>query len=166
MMKRSLAAGSAMLFVALFVAGVSAQGHPGPGGFGAPGPGGPGPDLPLAQLDLTENQRNSVRDVMERYRAELASVGERLRTARDRERAAIETVPVNEGLVRSAADVVAAAHSDMAVLQARIRGDVFVVLTPEQQAKAGEIAAEREAGRQQRAETMRGRREHRRDRQR
>ena len=155
----------AVVYVAVLAAGLSAQGgRPGRGGPG--GPGGPGGvSLPLQQLDVTEDQRTRVRDVMERYQPELQGVGERLRAAMDAQRTAIETVPTDEGLVRSASDVAAFVQSDMAVLRARIHGEVFAVLTPEQQAKAGEIAAQREARMEQRAERRQNRRQQRRNRQ-
>ena len=102
---------------------------------------------------------------MKRYQSELQRVGERLRAAMDAQRTAIETVPTNEGLVRSASDVAATVQSDMAVLRARIHGEVFAALTAEQQAKAGEIVAQREARMEQRAEQMQNRRQRRRNRQ-
>ena len=146
----------AVVYVAVLAAGVSSQGgRPGRGGPGGPG----GISLPLQQLDVTEDQRTRVRDVMERYQPELQGVGERLRAAMDAQRTAIETVPTDEGLVRSASDVAAFVQSDMAVLRARIHGEVFAVLTPEQQAKAGEIAAQREARMEQRAERRQNRRQ-------
>ena len=155
-------AGAVVVFVAVLIAGLSAQGgRPGRGGPGGPG----GVSLPLRQLDLTEDQRTRVRDVMERYQSELQGVGERLRAAMDAQRTAIETVPTNEGLVRSASDVAATVQSDMAVLRARIHGEVFAALTAEQQAKAGEIAAQREARMEQRAEQRQNRRQQRRNRQ-
>ena len=155
-------AGAVVVFVAVLIAGLSAQGgRPGRGGPGGPG----GVSLPLQQLDLTEDQRTRVRDVMKRYQSELQRVGERLRAAMDAQRTAIETVPTNEGLVRSASDVAATVQSDMAVLRARIHGEVFAALTAEQQAKAGEIVAQREARMEQRAEQMQNRRQRRRNRQ-
>ena len=163
-------AGAVAVFVAVLAAGLSAQGgrpgRGGPGGHRPGGPGGPGGvSLPLQQLDLTEDQRTRVRDVMERYQPELQGVGERLRAAMDAQRTAIEMVPTDEGLVRSASDVAAPVQSDMAVLRARIHGEVFAVLTPEQQAKAGEVAAQREARMEQRAAQMQNRRQQRRNRQ-
>jgi protein CpxP len=155
-------AGAVAVFVAVIAAGLSAQGgRPGRGGPGGPG----GVSLPLQQLDLTEDQRTRVRDVMERYQPELQGVGERLRAAMDAQRTAIEMVPTDEGLVRSASDVAAPVQSDMAVLRAHIHGEVFAVLTPEQQAKAGEVAAQREARMEQRAAQMQNRRQQRRNRQ-
>ena len=155
-------AGAVAVFAAVLTAGLSAQGgRPGRGGPGGPG----GVSLPLQQLDLTEDQRTRVRDVMKRYQSELQRVGERLRAAMDAQRTAIETVPTNEGLVRSASDVAATVQSDMAVLRARIHGEVFAALTAEQQAKAGEIVAQREARMEQRAEQMQNRRQRRRNRQ-
>lgn len=172
-----LAAGSALLVVVL-AAGVAAQGRPGgpmgpggrmgPGGpMGLGGPGGPGQGrgpmasgLPLGQLGLSEDQQSRVQEIMARHRGDLQPLGERLRVAAEAQRKAIETVPVNEGLVRSTSDVVAAAQADMAVLQATIHSDVFAVLTPEQQKKAARIAAERDAKMKQFQQGRKGRLEH------
>ncbi len=128
-------------------AGVFAQGGPGgrrgpggPGGFG----GGRGVGLPLAQLELTDAQKTQLKDVMQRHRADLQAAMKQLGTAHDAQRKAIETTPLNEGLVRSTSDAVGAAQTELAVLQARIHSDVFALLTPEQQAKAKQLSAERE----------------------
>jgi len=172
-----VAAGAAVLVMAL-AAGVAAQGgrpggrmHPGgPMGQGGPGgPGGPGrgpmaSGLPLGQLGLTEDQQSRVKEIMERHRPDLQSLGEKVGVASEAQRKAIETVPVNEGLVRAASDVVAAAQADMAVLQATIHSDVFAVLTPDQQKKAAQIAAERSAKLKQFQQGMKGRMEQRQER--
>jgi protein CpxP len=93
----------------------------------------------LAELDLTDAQRQQVRDVMQRHREEMQEVGRRLRAAYDAQRNAIETMPLNEALVRSTSQELAAAQTDMAILQARMHSEVFSLLTPEQQAKAKEL---------------------------
>lgn len=113
--------------------------------------------LPLGQLGLTEDQQARVKDVMERYRPEMKDLGDRLAKATDAQRKAVETVPVNEGLVRSTSDLVGTAMSDMAVLQARIHSDLFGILTPEQQKKATQISAERAAKAKEFRQQMQGR---------
>ena len=61
------------------------------------------------------------------------------------QRAAIEAIPVNESLVRSAAQDLAATQADMAVEQARLHSDIFAVLTVEQQTKAKQLEAQAQA---------------------
>lgn len=144
-----VAAGAAVALATVLAAGVAAQGE-GPGRRGGfrHGPGG----FPrLAALNLTDAQREQVREVMQRHRGEMQAAGVKLREAHQAQRQAIETVPVNEGLVRSASQAVGEAQTEMAVLQARIHSEVWSLLTAEQQQKAQELKQERESRRQERA---------------
>ena len=149
----TLVAGVALVLVTLLGASAFAQpgreGRRGPFAHGGPGRGG---SLGLGQLGLTDAQRTQVRDVMERYREQMREAGTRLREAHEAQRAAVETVPVNEGLIRSTAQALANAQTDMALLRARIHNDVWSLLTPEQQEKAKKLRAEREARMKQRLE--------------
>jgi Spy/CpxP family protein refolding chaperone len=139
----ALTAGAALLAAGLGTAAL-AQGHEGPRagrGFNRGGMGRGG--FPLAQLDLSDAQREQVRSVMQRHREDMQAVGQRLREAHGAQRNAVETVPVNEALIRSTSQALATAQTDMALLQARIHTDVWGLLTPEQQAKAKELRAKR-----------------------
>ena len=140
---KSLIAGAAFLLTAALVSIVFAQGGPGPRGD-RHGGGFPG----LQQLNLTDAQREQVRDVRQRYRNDMQETGRRLRVAHEAQQHAVETVPVNEGMIRSTTQSLAAAETDMALLRARIHSDVWTLLTPEQQAKAKELREQR-AARQQ-----------------
>jgi protein CpxP len=104
----------------------------------------------LRQLDLTDTQRQQVRDVMQRYRNEMQETGRRVRAAHQAKEQAVQSVPVNEGLIRSTTQTLAAAETDMAILQSRIHNDVWSLLTPEQQAKAKELREQRSARQQER----------------
>src|SRR5262249_15036252 len=110
----------------------------GPGGFGM-GPGMRGPmgmgpgGLPLGQLNLSESQQSQVRDIMQRYSSDMQQAAGKQRDAREAQLKAIETVPLNEGLVRSTTDALATAEAEAAVIQARIYNDVFAILTADQQ---------------------------------
>ena len=146
--------GAALVLTAGLAAGVLAQGRPGPGPRGPIGPGGfpgAGPGgLPLGQLDLSEAQRSQIRDVIQRYQQEMQDAAEHVRSAQEVQRRAVETVPLNEGLVRSTSDALAEAETDVALVQARIHNDVYAVLTPDQQAKAKSLEVERDARLKQR----------------
>src|SRR4051794_685128 len=75
----------------------------GPGGRGARGgrPGGPGElGLPLGQLNLSDTQRQQIRDLTQK-RLQDESLQARLRTAMEARRQAMEANPVNEGAIRS-----------------------------------------------------------------
>lgn len=157
-------AGLAIVLTAAIAGGLAAQapgprpGRPdgpgGPGGPGRRGMGPMGPGIPLGQLGLSDDQQAQVRDVMERYRPEVQALGERMRPAHDAQRKAIETVPLNEALVRSTSEAVGAAETEMAVLQARQHNDVFAILTPEQQKKAAQINQRLESRMGQRQERI------------
>jgi len=138
----AMAAGGAALF---------AQAPGGPGrGAGPGGRGGFAAGFALGQLDLSDAQKQQVRDIMQRHRQQSQATMERLQQAMQAQRAAIDTVPVNESLVRSAAASLAAVEADMAVDQARMHADVFSILTVEQQEKAKQLEAQAQARQQER----------------
>ncbi|MGH9350490.1 MAG: Spy/CpxP family protein refolding chaperone [Vicinamibacterales bacterium] len=140
---RALLAGATLALVAGLGASIAAQGG-GPGRRGGFGPGGPGRGgFPLGQLELSEAQREQVREVMQRHRDQMQEAGRRLREAHQAQRAAVEAVPLNEGLIRSTSQTLATAQTDMALLRARIHSDVWSLLTPEQQQKAKELREQR-----------------------
>jgi Spy/CpxP family protein refolding chaperone len=144
---RALAAAAALLLIVGLGVSVRAQGD-GPGRHRPFGPGRGG--FGFAQLGLSDAQREQVREVMQRHRSEMQEVEKRLHGAHDAQRAAIETMPVNEGLIRSTAEALANAQTDMALLRARIHSEVWSLLTPEQQEKAKQLKSEREARMKQR----------------
>jgi protein CpxP len=133
-------------------------GGPGGPGFG-PGPGGPLGDLGFAlrQLELTDTQREQVRGVMQSHESELRELGERLRTTREALDAAISADTVDESTIRAKSAEWAAVEADGAVLRARVRQEVFNMLTPEQQAKAKELKAQMQQRMKQRGDRIRER---------
>ena len=133
---------------------IFAQGGPGRGA-GALGPGGPGgrgfaAGFALGQLDLSDAQKQQVRDIMQRHRQQSQPVMDRLQQTMQAQRAAINAVPVNEAAVRQAAAALAAVEADMAVDQARMHADIFSILTVEQQEKAKQLEAQGQARAQER----------------
>jgi protein CpxP len=130
---------------------IFAQGGPGRGA-GAFGPGGRGfaAGFALGQLDLSDAQKQQVRDIMQRHRQQSQPVMDRLQQAMQAQRAAINAVPVNEAAVRQAAAALAAVQADMAVDQARMHADIFSILTVEQQEKAKQLEAQGQARAQER----------------
>jgi protein CpxP len=152
-----------MVAVVLAVAGTFATGsvlhaqraHEGFGGFGGFGPGGFGhrPGLAmLRQLDLTDQQRQQVRTIMQSHKADFQQIHQRIRAAFDAQHAAANATPADEATIRAKATEVGAAEGDLAVLMARVRAEVFQILTPDQQAKAQQLQ-------QQRAQRMQERRQ-------
>lgn len=144
------------VIAALLVAGfVYAQGPGGPGGRGrgmrgGPGdPGGFGQGLMLRQLNLTDAQKEQFKTITQQHRDQDRAAMERLRTAMQTQRKAVETVPVNEGLIRSTTQGLTEAQAEVAIQQARLRSELFALLTPEQQAQATKLQAQRESRMQQ-----------------
>jgi Spy/CpxP family protein refolding chaperone len=138
-------------------AALYAQGRSGRGLGAAPfgGPGGPGgrgfeAGFRLGQLDLSDAQRQQIRDLVTRRREENRALAQRLQQATEAQRAAITAIPVDESLVRLAAQALADVEADMAVGRARLHSDIFALLTVEQQAKAKQLEADARARMQER----------------
>jgi periplasmic protein CpxP/Spy len=117
--------------------------------------------LPLRGLDLTAEQRTQVRNVFEQHRDELRKVHERVRAAFKAQNDAVTAIPPDESAIRAKSADVAAAQAEAAVLRARIHGEVYQILTPEQQQKAKELRAERQQRMQERRQRFEERRQQR-----
>jgi Spy/CpxP family protein refolding chaperone len=116
---------------------------PGPGRMGWRGMAGR-MDVGLGRLDLTEAQREQVRTIVQRHREDFQGVAERMRVARKALDDAINAEQVNEGAIRNASATLADIQADGAVLRAKVRQEVWGLLTPEQRQKATALRAERE----------------------
>ena len=157
---RSLATGVAVM--ALLATSVTWAQGPRGGPFGRRG--GPGPmggGFPLAQLNLTEAQREQVRGVRERYREQTQALAARLGEVADKQRQAIETLPVNETLITSVTQDMTLAQVDLAIQEARLNSEIWSVLTPEQQAEVAKLRAERTARLEARRQEIQQRRQNR-----
>ena len=128
---------------------------PGPMGRGMMGPGGPGfrggPGGPfgmggfaLRGLDLTDAQRDQVKAIMESHRDEQQAIGDRMQAARKALHQAIAADTFDEAAIRAKAAEIGAVEADAAVLQAKIKSEVFAILTPEQVKKANELRSSME----------------------
>ena len=156
---RSVAAG--VVLVALLATTVAFAQGPRGGGFGGRGGRGFGPGAPglmLNELNLTDAQREQVREIRDRSREQVQAVSKRLGDLAAKQRQAIETIPVNETLITSATQDLTQAQVEMAIHEARLNADVWAVLTPEQQAKATKLRAERKAQMEQRRQENQQRR--------
>ena len=144
-----LAAGIAGVLVAAIllvgaVAEVAAQdgrGRPGfargggPGGLGLFGPGGAG----IEGANLTEAQKDQVKAIVESRRDEMRGLLDRQAQARRALVASAESGHVDD----AAANDVGAASAALALAEARMRAEVFQLLTPEQRAAVQKRAEER-----------------------
>lgn len=91
--------------------------------------------------DLSDAQREQVRGIMDSHRDEFKQVGEKMRNAREAMGALIDAETIDESAIRAKSVDVAAAEADAAILNAKVRAEVFGILTPEQLAKAKEMKA-------------------------
>jgi protein CpxP len=118
--------------------------------------------VPFAQLNLSDDQRQEIRRIMEQHRTERQAVSNKLREARKAQADAVNTIPVDESAIRARSAELATAETEAALLRARMHSEIYNVLTPDQQAKAKELRAARE---QRRQEMRKQRQESRRNRQ-
>src|SRR5262245_29785813 len=120
-------------------------GGPGPGGrFGRGGPGGPGGrggpmgalgPMMLGRLDLTSDQQDRVKQIVDSHKTDQQAIGTRARAAHDALESAVTGSSFDETLIRTRAADVSAVDADATVMRARIYAEVFQVLTADQQAK-------------------------------
>jgi protein CpxP len=115
----------------------------------------------LRALDITDAQRQQIRGIVDAREAELKDIGDRMRAAHEGMNALVTADTVDEAAIRARSADVAAVQADAAVLRARVRQEVFSILTAEQQAKAKELRAQAEARAKERAERFRERRQRR-----
>ena len=119
--------------------------HAGRGMMGGPGMmrGGGGRGLAalrvgLAQLNLTEQQKEQVKTILQDHREKAQGLAAQ---GRDAGRALREAVAdgSDESTIRAKAADAAKVQADLAVFGAQVRKEILGVLTPEQQAKAKEL---------------------------
>jgi Spy/CpxP family protein refolding chaperone len=110
--------------------------------------------IPLRELNLTEAQRTELERIRDQHRADMESAMKKLATARQAQRAAIESVPADEATITSLTQDLTQAEVDVAIQTARLNTAVWGVLTETQRAELAKLRAER----QSRAGERRGRR--------
>jgi protein CpxP len=137
---RSLAAAALVASVVVGSVAVSAQ-RP---GFGT-GDRRAQAGLALRALDLTDAQREQVRQLTAQHREQTRTLLDRLQAAQEARRNAVEAIPFSEPQIRAAAQALAEVEAELAVQQARLQADVYALLTPEQQTKLQTMRAERDA---------------------
>ena len=133
-------AGIAIIAVAALVAGagLAAQGRGG-GSFGGT----------LRHLDLTEDQRASIRTVVREHRESAAATRQSMRTAWQGLREAVTAEVVNETAIRAVVAEAATHQADAAVLRAETNAAIMALLTADQREELKQL---RENARENRAE--------------
>ena len=134
-----------VLVLALLAAPVLAQGPSGrgPGHGHFHGEDSPMHERVLAQLDLTDEQREEVEQLMTDHRAAMKDRREQMRDRRMAMRDLIHADEFDEAAIRDAAMAIAEAEADVAVERARLRHEIHALLTPEQQEKAAQMREKR-----------------------
>jgi len=127
----------------------------GPGSAGIPGPrpGGPGmvPGGPrgggalpfLGQLNLTDEQKEQVKTILDRSREESKPIGEELRKLQPQKQTLIYTETFDEAAALALVDQEVALQKALALNQMATQHAVYNVLTAEQKAKLAELIAKR-----------------------
>jgi Spy/CpxP family protein refolding chaperone len=115
----------------------------------------------LGELGLSDAQREQVKQLTQQHREQARALFERVRAARAAERQATEAMPFSEPQLRAALQALGEVETELAVQQARLRNDIYAVLTPDQQAKLKELRADREARIKKRQERFQQRRQQR-----
>jgi Spy/CpxP family protein refolding chaperone len=125
--------------------GVGRRGGPG-GPMGRGGPMGPGAiDLPLAQLNLTAQQRDQIKTIMESHQDEMKTLASSEMSARQGLEQAVSADTLDEATIRQRAANLGAIEADTAVARAHLRAEVWQVLTADQQKQAKTLEAARPA---------------------
>jgi periplasmic protein CpxP/Spy len=114
------------------------------------GPGGPLGGL-VEQLGLSDDQKTQVKGILQSHRDEWKALADRAFAAHQALQAAINADTIDEAAIRDKAAAVGTVEADIAVAHAHARGEIFRLLTPEQQAKAKEL----QTGMQRRMQGMR-----------
>jgi Spy/CpxP family protein refolding chaperone len=95
-----------------------------------------------SQLNLSDAQKDQVKAIAQSHRDEWQSLADHVSTARQGLRVAITSGTFDEALVRDKSAALGQAEADVAVASARAFGEVFQILTQEQQAKLRSLQAD------------------------
>lgn len=106
----------------------------------------------IRRINLTDEQRIRLRDIIRGQEQDLLAAGRRVRLARNALDRAMMSAGFDEAEVNRLADEFASAQADLIRLQARRRAAVRSVLTPEQMIQFNEMERELRRRQQQRRE--------------
>jgi Spy/CpxP family protein refolding chaperone len=106
----------------------------------------------LGRLNLTSDQQDRVKQIMDSHKQDQQAIGKRAMAARDALESAVTSPSFDETVIRQRAADVAAVDADQAVMRARIYAQVLQILTPDQQAKLKTMQAEMQQRRAERGQ--------------
>jgi Spy/CpxP family protein refolding chaperone len=107
---------------------------------------------------LTDAQQQQIHDIRSRHETQLREAASRVESARAAQRKAVEAIPANEAQITAVTQDLVQAEVEVAIQASRLNTEIWSVLTSEQQAKAKELRAQREARQSDRREQFRERR--------
>ena len=87
------------------------------------------------RLNLSEAQAQQVQQILDQHQAQMTAQFQALKSAREALRQATLANPVNEGAIRSAAQALAQAEGDAALLRAQVHAQILPLLNADQQQK-------------------------------
>ena len=116
----------------------------GPFGHGPHGPRGPGGFGPLAGLNLTDAQKEQIKQIHEGFAEQTKALRDQMRTLHESQRDPMSNF--DEAAVRSAAETRAKVQVEMEVAHAKMMSQVVNVLTAEQRAQMAERPNHRRKG--------------------
>ncbi len=99
-------------------------------------------------LNLSEAQQAQIQQISDRYKESTKGLREQMRNLRGSNEASEGSF--NEAAVRQAAQARANLHVELEVARARMKAEMYAVLTPEQKAQLAQQKQERQQRRQQR----------------
>jgi Spy/CpxP family protein refolding chaperone len=104
--------------------------------------------LALGRLGLSTEQRQQVKTILGNHSAEFQAIQDRAVPAR---RALADAIAAgDEAAIRQRSADLSTVQTDTALLAARVHGEIFKILTPEQQQKAQELRKQFESRMDQR----------------
>lgn len=89
-------------------------------------------------LDLSAEQQDKIKVIMDEHRAKVAPMRQQLEESRNKLRQAIKADTFDEAAIRTLAAGQAAAKTELMVERARMKNQIHAVLTPEQRKVADE----------------------------
>jgi periplasmic protein CpxP/Spy len=116
----------------------------GPFGHGPRGPGGPGGPGPLADLNLTDAQKEQIKQIHESFAEQTKALRDQMRTLHEGQGDPMTNF--DEAAVRRAAEARAKVQVEMEVAHAKMMSQVANVLTAEQRAQMAERHKHRRQG--------------------
>ncbi|HKD92047.1 MAG TPA: Spy/CpxP family protein refolding chaperone [Terriglobales bacterium] len=91
------------------------------------------------QLGLSDAQQQQIKGILQAERPKMQPLMQELKQERQQMNSLTESGSFNEAAVRSAATKQAQTETDLAVERARVKSQIFAVLTPDQRTKAQEM---------------------------